>query len=96
MGASLGPFPRETSNPVTPNSIDSILGPYCKCERFTSPEMSIRLRDGHSNFRNFDNVRINTMRHGLKAAAVASEASLFTRLALRATMTIDTLDVIAF
>lgn len=52
--------------------------------------------DGRSNFRNFDNVCVDTMRHGLKAAAVASEASLFTRLALRATMTVDTLNVIAF
>ena len=96
MGASLEPFPRETSNPVTPNSIHNILGPYCKCERFRSPEVGIRLPDGHSNFRNFDDVGVNTMRHRLKAAAVASEASLFTRLTLRATMTIDTLDVIAF
>lgn len=55
-----------------------------------------KIRDCHSNFRNFDNVGVDTMRHGLKAAAVASEASLFTRLALRATVTIDTLNVITF
>lgn len=36
------------------------------------------------------------MRHGLKPAALASEASLFTRLALGATVAIDTLNVIAF
>lgn len=91
MDASFEPFPRETHTELNRQYFRTLFQ-----ERFRSAEMSIRLRDGRSNFRNFDNVCVDTMRHGLKAAAVASEASLFTRLTLRATMTIDTLNVITF
>lgn len=44
----------------------------------------------------FDNVCVNPMSHRLETARIATEAGLFTRLALRTTMAIDTLNVIAF
>lgn len=48
------------------------------------------------DFGNFDNVGIDSMCHRLKPTAVASETSLFTGLALGATVTIDALNVVAF
>lgn len=45
---------------------------------------------------NFDDVCIDPMCHRFKSAAVAAEASLFTRLALRTTVAVDALHIVAF
>lgn len=55
-----------------------------------------KLKDFALNLRHLDDIRVNSMRHGLEATAFCAEAGLFAGLALGAAVAVNALWVITF